>query len=70
MGGGNSKQAQLERYGYLLSRVERLALESTFHEIAGSQDATSLTEKQLTVSTHYTLDQVSTMLYTHTNRIF
>ena len=50
MGGGGSKQAQLERYGQLLSPAERQALEATFHEIAGTPDASSLTEKQLTVS--------------------
>ena len=49
MGGGVSKQAQLERYGQLLSPAERQALENTFHEIAGSQQALSFTEKQLTV---------------------
>ena len=50
MGGGSSKQAQLERYGQLLSPAERRALETTFHEIAGAADATSFTDKQFSVS--------------------
>ena len=49
MGGGGSKHAQLERYGQLLAPAERRALELTFHEIAGSHDASSFTQKQLTV---------------------
>lgn len=51
MGGGGSKQAQLERYGQLLTPGEREALEITFLEISGSQEASFFTEKQLTVST-------------------
>lgn len=51
MGGGGSKQAQLERYGQLLTPGERQALELTFHEISGSHEASFFTEKQLTVST-------------------
>ena len=49
MGGGGSKQAQLERYGQLLSPAERQALETTFHAIAGSQEAAAITETQLRV---------------------
>ena len=49
MGGGGSKQAQLERYGQLLSQGERQALENTFHDIAASPDASFLTEQQLKV---------------------
>lgn len=52
MGGSGSKQAQLERYGQLLSSRERQALETTFHDIAGSSDASILTKQQLNVS-HY-----------------
>jgi hypothetical protein len=49
MGGGGSKQADLERYGQLLTPGERQALETTFHEVAGSPDASSFTDKQLQV---------------------
>lgn len=48
MGGGGSKQAQLDRYGQLLTPGERRALELTFHEIADSQEASAFTEQQLT----------------------
>ncbi|CAI8034702.1 MTOR-associated protein MEAK7 [Geodia barretti] len=47
MGGGGSKQAQLERYGHLLSPRERHAVETTFTDIAGSPDASFLTQQQL-----------------------
>lgn len=53
MGGGNSKEAQLEKYGQLLSSSERKALESTFHQIAGSPDVSAITEKQITVSSSH-----------------
>ena len=49
MGGGGSKQAQLERYGQLLSPRERHAVETTFTDIAGSPDASFLTQQQLNV---------------------
>ena len=49
MGGGDSKQARLERYGELLSWTERKALSNCFHTIAGSQEQEELTIKQLQV---------------------
>ena len=69
MGGGGSKHAQLERYGQLLTSAERKALELTFHEIAGSQDASAFTEEQLRVGI-YTYMSVNPghVLYSLTSR--
>ena len=49
MGGGTSRQALLERYGELLSRKEREALNRCFTAIAKSQEIDHFTLKQLQV---------------------
>ena len=50
MGGGSSKESQLERYGKQLGRVEREAVGRCFLAISGSESAQSFGEGQLRVS--------------------
>ncbi len=50
MGGSSGKQAQLDRYGQLLSPGEKKALSDCFVAIAGRPEADSFTEDQLEVS--------------------
>lgn len=49
MGGGNSKEVQLEKYGQLFSAQERACLNRTFHIIAGYEEATSFSKHEFQV---------------------
>lgn len=49
MGGSGSKQAQLDKFGQLLSVQEKEALNSCFAAVAGSPDAESFSENKLQV---------------------
>ena len=49
MGGGNSKDAELDRYGQLFSEQEKKCLKTTFHAIAGYQEATFFSQAEFQV---------------------
>lgn len=49
MGGGNSKAAQLDKYGQFFSSQEKECLTKTFHIIAGYGEATFFSEDQFQV---------------------
>ena len=48
-GNSSSKDAQLDRFGHLLTSQEKAALRLCFLAIAGSQEAESFTEDKLEV---------------------
>jgi len=50
MGGGESRNSQLAKYGSSLSQTERETLQKLFGSIAGSIDVNSLTSQQFQVS--------------------
>lgn len=50
MGGGNSKEQQLEKLGQLFSVQERQCLNTTFHAIAGYEEATFFSNEEWQVS--------------------
>lgn len=50
MGGGSSKDAQLQKLGQLFSTQERQCLNKTFHTIAGYEEATFFSKDELQVS--------------------
>ena len=49
MGGGSSKDAQLQKLGQLFSAQERQCLNRTFHAIAGYEEATFFSKDELQV---------------------
>ncbi len=49
MGGGNSKKAQLDRYGQDFSEEEKKCLSKTFHLIAGYEEATYFSAEEFKV---------------------
>jgi len=49
MGGGNSKKAQLEKYGQDFSEQEKECLSKTFHIIAGYEEATYFSNDEFQV---------------------
>ena len=51
MGGSGSKQAQLDKFGQLLSSQEKEALNTCFLAIAGAQEAEGFGEEKLQVHT-------------------
>ena len=51
MGGGQSREALLEKHGQLLSRCEREAVNKCFVAITGRSEAESFSREQLFVST-------------------
>ena len=49
MGGGESKNSQLLKYGGLLSEAERETLRAVFSNIAGDSEASIISPKQFKV---------------------
>lgn len=49
MGGGNSKEAQLDKLGQLFSAAEKKCLNATFHIIAGYDEATFFSKDEFQV---------------------
>ena len=64
MGGGNSKEAQLDKLGQLFSAQEKKCLNTTFHIIAGYEEATFFSRDEFQVSALVDLAMVIT-LYEH-----
>ena len=50
MGGGESKNSQLQKYGGLLSEEERARLRTVFGNIAGDAEATTISSQQFKVN--------------------
>ena len=50
MGGGSSKEAQLDKLGHMFSPQEKKCLNSTFHIIAGYDEATFFSKEEFQVS--------------------
>ena len=50
MGGGQTKQKQLDQYGQLLSPQEKMAISASFQAVAGSPEVNFFQEEQLQVS--------------------
>lgn len=50
MGAGNSKEAQLDKFGHLFSAQEKKCLSKTFHIIAGYEEATFFSRDEFQVS--------------------
>ena len=49
MGGGQTKEKQLDRFGQLLSAQEKIAISTSFQAIAGSSEVNFFVESQLQV---------------------
>lgn len=49
MGGGQTKEKQLDRFGQLLSTQEKIAISASFQAIAGSREVNFFVESQLQV---------------------
>ena len=64
MGGGQSREALLERHGQLLSRCEREAVNKCFVAITGRSEAESFSREQLLVSTRECV-QTADYFYCH-----